>query len=116
MAKQRGKRACLQEVFLTKTQYFLDEGRRIRQLFQTGFVDLSVSKHARLEMKHDDLKIEDIVCVLKRCSVINLEGAGEDTCYTAEGTTSDAVLINVVIKMKEVERNVFVVTVFAVRR
>lgn len=100
---------------MAKPHYFTNEASRIRALFKAGKVSISLSSHAREEMADDGLYLEDVICVLKSCRVIEVDGLLNETRYKAQGRTVDGMVVNVVLKMREVERNIYVITVFAVR-
>lgn len=105
----------LRRISLIKPQVYHYEAARIREVVNQDDFSLSLTKHARQEMRNDDLDIVDIIHVLQGCSVINVEGIGDDARYTVEGRTVDASLVNVVIKLMEMEGGILVITVFEVQ-
>ncbi|MGC2456462.1 MAG: DUF4258 domain-containing protein [Gallionellaceae bacterium] len=99
---------------MTKPQEFHNEGQVIRKLVCKEGFTLALTKHARQEMKNDELDIVDVVQVLKGCCVIEADGIGDDCKYTAQGKTADSRLVNIVLKLMEDEDKALVITVFEI--
>jgi Domain of unknown function (DUF4258) len=109
---------CREGIKLTKLKEYTNERHQIRTLVESEGFNLALTKHAREEMKNDDLDIMDIIHVLRGCYVIAVEPAYSDDCckYIAEGKTADNRLVNIVLILKEDEYKTLIITVYEIKQ
>lgn len=77
----------------------VEVGRIIREMVQRG-CDVFYVKHARDEMRNDEVNAVDVQHALKGCAVVDLRRKGADWAFTCNGRARDG---------RELEASVIVV-------
>ncbi|MBL4788528.1 MAG: DUF4258 domain-containing protein [Kordiimonadaceae bacterium] len=92
---------------------FQNEGTRLRKLMRERILKMRFRFHAKGRMKEYNISMPDVVTVLKRGAVIDVEcEANGDEKWTAQGRlASDGRIVHIVVKADENEISIAVVTV-----
>jgi len=80
---------------------FEDEASRLRKLARNSSVTVWWTGHAEIERQKDAIAKIDVLNMLKRCWVSNVEDSGQEVAWRAEGKDIDGRRITAIVVVDE---------------